>query len=683
MFVSSFKAASSTVYGMIDQADDVVSDIYRRIKLSFASALQDQRITEAKTGLQQTIENINQDDLKAEGNNVHFANLAEQLKTLAKTACQHGNIDDIHKVIEYASALLPTGIQKEDDAKATLQKAKRLTGVAKEYLDAVNEKKLSDKVRILLRDVSNGLLNLIDTLQDAFGLADIFLPSDRNDKEEGHEKSHRIEALITILAALVAVLAPVISSTPSVGYLIAGVLLSLVALSLIYSKFLRPTPASLGCESENWTLLLTEEKKDVSNESINLTEAKRYVSKVRLEERNKMAERLISREPVLITGESGVGKTDFVKNFVLALETTDAYPELKGKTVFYFNTANLIRHHTDHTGPLEQINKILRDGNHRNDVILVFDEIHNAYDEKNKEGEKLLSKLGGAEENFPYVIGITTEEQYKKHIATKDATTRRFDGGHIMLESLDAIDTKLVLNELVLHYGHKTFVSEENIKYLTQVAFQLFPDDPQPLGAIQLLSACLKKTGASQQTIQEIKLAEKLFKKASIEISNAVLSETELSEKDATKLEKLNTKIEELQKVVDTQAKEKARLEELRQNYTEIKTQMMKTALEIKNVSNENITASMREINTYHFIHQHLLPAMKKNINDNAKCSTENENEKIELNVEITENLINQVISEEQERRAKIAEYKLQFGDENNYNKDNNDNNNEDHSCDH
>ena len=147
-----------------------------------------------------------------------------------------------------------------------------------------------------------------------------------------------------------------------------------------------------------------------------------FLAQGRKESLDEMANIIkMNRHPILI-GSSYVGKTLTAKAFALAIERGD-YPELKGKIVFRINTADLISQKAE-INILNKISEMM--GRHRQDIILVLDDIHLAYknNEKIAEQLKLFLDENGA---FPHVIGITTNKEYDNYIKDNNHFSLRFD----------------------------------------------------------------------------------------------------------------------------------------------------------------------------------------------------------------------------------------------------------------
>lgn len=606
-----------------------------RIKIAVSSIFESQEISQTKQRLRNIINQIDTADLPAEKNKGLLKNLRDELNIFAESISAKGAIEDPLQTLDQVATMIPRKILEEaikqiDHSKTVeeiFQKAKYSIGAAKEYFDDSEMPGMSEKLNIFLRDTADNLLILIDTILSAFGLSDIFIPPE--DDMHAHFKSHKIESLIPVLAALVAVLAPVVSASASVGFIIGGIVLGLIGLTVLYVKVLRPVPSHL-CYAENWTKYTKE--------------GKRYSLDGRKVQMDEMANALIAKKPVLITGKTGVGKTEMVKGLAYDIEHTDKYPELKGKTVFYINTTDITdKHLTEHVNPLEQINRVLRNGNFRDKVILVFDEIHNAYTQENsKAGERLKTYLRGREENFPYVIGITTDEEFEAHMENAEATVNRFK--RINLKSTNKEDTLTILNKHLLRHSPQTFINKATMQYLYSLTSVIFSEDTQPYIGLNILDACIAKTGINQKTDDQKAKEATQSKIDELNATIEAVSNTDECGVEELELGYYNKQLVDIQRRIDRKTKEIAELNKLRNKFSDAKTKQFESAIKLEKISAQELSGRHEYyLNSYLLIKHFLQPALEAEVRIKA--------EQLGIKVEITQKLIEEVMTEEKNRR--------------------------------
>src|SRR5205085_1295374 len=151
---------------------------------------------------------------------------------------------------------------------------------------------------------------------------------------------------------------------------------------------IKPKTTHLPANAENWT-------KQVQNGG--------FVAQGRKESLDEIANIIKMNRHAILVGPSRVGKSLTAKAFAQAVERGD-YPELKGKVVFRINTTDIVGQKASFLGGGNNIlNKISAAmGRHRDDIILVLDEIHMACKNNEKIADQLKTFLDEAGE-FPHV----------------------------------------------------------------------------------------------------------------------------------------------------------------------------------------------------------------------------------------------------------------------------------------
>lgn len=634
---------------------DVVDENVNKVKFAVAGVFDSKEISDVKHRLRDIINQIDTTDLGNRGNSQSYETLQAELKTFIDRMCSPDSTEDPLYILESLAHLLPQKILEQalkdvndvDGLQSALKKAQESIQTAKTYLELTGEQPLSEKMSNFIRNVIDDVNNVIRMILSAFGLIGLLTP---NDGEDDHFKMHKIESLIPLLAALAAILAPTLSSSAAAGMVVGGILLTLVVLTVIYTKILRPAPSHLS-HAENWTKLAKD--------------SKQYSVSGRSSQMNDMAAALIARTPVLITGKTGVGKTEMVKGFVHDVHHTNKYPQLKGKTFFYINTTNITGQHLrEHVDPLEKINTFLRNGNYRDEVVLIFDEIHNAYTQENaKAGERLKTYLRGGGENFPYVIGLTTEEDYQKEMATDQATADRFKAGHIKLDNTNQVETLTILNEHLIRFPKNIIAYDESLLYLIQQTAQHFPNDTQPYGAINILERCINSIGIHQKSQNQIDLEKKktllqcyhVMKGATYGSKNLV-EKNDTLEKDIKNIyamendTALTGEVAALQTEVDKENAKLEKMDRLLNDLREVKQRAFKSVIALEGVVEDQINSrSNRNLNTYLLAEKFFKPSLINQIETKAK------EKDVRVKIELTTEIIDEAIKAEGIRREQEA----------------------------
>ncbi len=326
---------------------------------------------------------------------------------------------------------------------------------------------------------------VLDNFLNAFGILDFFQMSDNPDQIE-HKRTKLLTVFPLISIATVGFVSGV--SVVSGAMISVGGCVLLALLSYLHSQF-RSFPKSLP-KAENWTEKCRQGDLDtVAIRRPIVDEIARGLNVGR-----KM------RQFVMLTGKSGAGKTEVVKSLVHALER-GVYPELKGKTVFYVNMANLLNN-TESNIPGNRIFSYLSDlmGRHRDRIILVIDGIELAYhpDIESLLGDQLKAMMDFPDEKFPYVVGITTghnrlmktSSRYQS-LAARSLQVQVDDlKDHEMLELLQCSLMKLA--------PHVT-VEAPGLDVLVQKIKQVFGNRVcMPAVALSILARCIHKLEGSQ-----------------------------------------------------------------------------------------------------------------------------------------------------------------------------------------
>lgn len=205
----------------------------------------------------------------------------------------------------------------------------------------------------------------------------------------------------------------------------------------------------------------------------------------------------IREQSVLLVGESGSGKTAIVEK--LAKERDDN-SWLKGKIIFYLNTASLVAD-TEYRGKFEEkINKIIEFcRKNRGKIILFVDEVHTLY------------KLGSSEGNTndamnilkPYLsngdivmIGATTKKEYSEYIACDEAFCRRLEKIDVSVPDKD-LNKQILFNyirELETKYKVKfNFNDEETKKIIDYVLDITEPKNQRGLDMVRIQNPTISK----------------------------------------------------------------------------------------------------------------------------------------------------------------------------------------------
>ncbi len=270
------------------------------------------------------------------------------------------------------------------------------------------------------------------------------------------------------------------------------------------------------------------------------------------EEINNVIEILSRRNknnPLLI-GEAGVGKTAIVEELANRIVMDLVPPNLKNKRILSVAMASLVAG-TKYRGEFEErINKLLKEVEDNDDIILFIDEIHTLVGAGGAEGAIDASNIlkPALARGKIKVIGATTIEEYSKYLEKDKALDRRFQ--KVKVVEPDTIKTKDILIKLKPLYEsfHNTKISEEIIDYIIEVSDKYIYHRKFPDKAIDILDEVCARTVLLKDTKAE--KIERLKQQLKLIIKNKKEAIVKEQFEEATKLKteqnKLETKINNL-----------------------------------------------------------------------------------------------------------------------------------------
>lgn len=438
--------------------------------------------------------------LESHLNEVSPLELTKILNCLFEEVIREDLIKDPALFLDRLADIVPLSKLEESvkaDIPDALQEAQRMFEEAKLYLQ-MTEGNTSLDIKACARAALEGITSALDSIIVAFGIGEFF-KSPKNEMDADF-KSQKITMLLSLFGMITSMVLPALGSAAG-GAIIGGILLCISVLSVVW-PFIKPRTLYLPSNAENWT-------RQVQQGSL--------VAHGRKESLDEIANILKMNRHAILVGPSRVGKSLTAKAFAEAVERGD-YPELSGKAVFRINTTDIIGQTASFLGggntTLNEISAAM--GRHRNDIILVFDEIHMACKNEEKIADQLKTFLDEAGE-FPHVIGITTEDEYENHVKNNNAFSLRFD--RVNIENTSADETMKILCDTVLRSRLKPIVDDDALNYIYDKSCKV-KEAPQPATALKLLKRCINQTGKTQRSPTDKKI---------VEISNKILLSRSLS----------------------------------------------------------------------------------------------------------------------------------------------------------
>lgn len=549
-------------------------------------------------------------------NEMKASDLTDVLNCYLMVMLSEGAISNPIQFLDRLATLIPLEKMQEatkDNIDDALKEAKSLFHTAKYYLE-LTEKEYSPTIFARLSSVLDGIISLIESIINTFGIASFFKPA-KSDLDADF-KSQKIMMILSLFGMINQMILPLIGAEACGAY-IGGGLLFIAALSLIWPH-VKPKPSYLPAYAENWT-------KEV--------QSKGFIPQGRKESLDAIANILkLGRHPILV-GCSRVGKSLTAKALAAAIERGD-YPELKGKIVFRINTKKLI---DQKSGILGGGNDILNEisaaiGRHRNDIILVFDEIHMACKNSEPMADDLKTFLD-EDGDFPHVIGITTKEEYS-HVKNNNAFSLRFD--RVDIENTGKEETLKILNDTFLKSRSHPLKEDNAIENIYEKSLKI-NEAPQPTTSLKMLKKCINRTEKTQQSQTEKKI---------VTISNQILlfeSQASASrgkdKKAIEEIEKLKTEMTELQKTLASEKNELVKLFKSKELFHLVTKEKFSTVIKISKIAQTTLNSTdEKQLKLFLLLHAFLDPVLDSYIKQKSK----------ELNVKtvIDEDLISEINNE-------------------------------------
>ncbi len=216
--------------------------------------------------------------------------------------------------------------------------------------------------------------------------------------------------------------------------------------------------------------------------------------------------------PILI-GEAGVGKTAIVEELANLISNNNVPTFLKNKQIISINISSIISG-TKYRGEFEEkLNKILKECETKDNIILFVDEIHTIVGAGGAEGAIDASNIlkPSLARGTIKLIGATTISEYKKTIATDKALDRRFQ--KVIINTPNKEETYNILKSIKNEYEefHNVKISDKLLKKISDLSDKYILDRNNPDKSIDILD----EVCASTSVIKNHKIIHDLRQKIS------------------------------------------------------------------------------------------------------------------------------------------------------------------------
>lgn len=297
--------------------------------------------------------------------------------------------------------------------------------------------------------------------------------------------------------------------------------------------------------------------------------------------RDEEVERLIeilsrrTKNNPLLVGEAGVGKTAIVEELARRIVEGKVPKFLYNKKILSVSISSLVSG-TKYRGEFEErINKILKEVEANQNIILFIDEMHTIVGAGGAEGAIDASNIlkPSLARGKIRIIGATTNDEYKKFIEKDRALDRRFQKVFIMEPDNTKTKNMLVSLKPIYESFHGVKISDDIINYIVEQSDKYIKNRKNPDKAIDILDeVCVK--AAIKNSCGEIELYEKNneIKKIVKEKNNAV------QKGDFVKANKLREK----QNILETEINKSMETNNKKQKSITITKSMVNKVIELK-----------------------------------------------------------------------------------------------------
>jgi ATP-dependent Clp protease ATP-binding subunit ClpB len=223
------------------------------------------------------------------------------------------------------------------------------------------------------------------------------------------------------------------------------------------------------------------------------------------DEELKVISEVLSRKlkpHIIITGESGVGKSFLVEGFCSKIANNTALTAFNKATVYELNTGALFAG-ASYKGEVEdRLQKLFNELRQHEKPILFIDDIHELFDANQSAGIAgiIRSELSKGIITF---IGATTTEKFRKTIAKDDALSRRFETLEISEPTPD-VALRMIKNVIHNYHEHHNFIiDEDGLREAIRLSKRYLKEKSLPDSALDLIDRTMSALKVTKETLNK------------------------------------------------------------------------------------------------------------------------------------------------------------------------------------
>lgn len=216
-----------------------------------------------------------------------------------------------------------------------------------------------------------------------------------------------------------------------------------------------------------------------------------------------------SKSNIILTGESGVGKTALLDGFAAAVVAGRVPQHLKNVAIYEIDNSALLAG-AAYKGEVEdRIRKIIQELSKLEKPILFIDEIHTLIDKNNPNGGATSILKAELAKNILTVVGTTTIDEYRKSIEKDETFSRRFEVIKVA-EPDTTVAEKMLRNQAANYQSHHQLEIDDTVFGETiKLAKRFIKDRKLPDSALDLLdrtmAVCRMMADTATSDIEAIK----------------------------------------------------------------------------------------------------------------------------------------------------------------------------------